>query len=342
MINKIIGIILLVLLSVSLWQYELIVYGLAQARGQTHILANARSVEEVINDPVTADSIREKLIFIQQVKSYAVNSLGIEDSKNYTTIYDQKGLPSLWNVTAAEPFALQAVEWSFPIIGSFPYKGFFEYEMALKEKAKLDSDSLDTNIGVVGGWSTLGWFRDPILSNMLLRNKGDLADLIIHELTHGTLFVKDSVEFNENLATFIGREGAKRILTEMYGKNSLEFLSYEQSRADSEKFTGHILRGSEKLDSLYKSFSAEESFESKQRKKDMMMKQIMSTTDTLSFVNKARYREIIHYIVPNNAYFLSFIRYRSKLDVFDNALKKDFGDDLKLYLEHLKEKYPSL
>lgn len=342
MINKILAIILLILLGVSVLQYELIVYGLAQARGQIHILANARSVEEIVNDPVTPDSTVEKLIFIQQIKSYAVDSLGIKDSKNYTTIYDQRGLPSLWNVTAAEPFALTAVEWKFPIIGSFPYKGFFEYEMALKEKAKLDSDSLDTNIGVVGGWSTLGWFRDPILSNMLVRNKGDLADLIIHELTHGTLFVKDSVEFNENLATFIGREGAKRLLIEMYGKDSFEFLSYEQSRVDSEKFTSHILRGSEKLDSLYKSFSSQEQFDSKQRKKDVMMKQIMSATDTLSFTNKERYREIIKYIIPNNAYFLSFIRYRSKLDVFEYALKNDFDDDLKLYLEYLKEKYPTL
>lgn len=342
MINKILGVIFLILLSISLWQYELIVYGLAQARGQIHILSNVRLVEDVINDPVTPDSTVEKLMLIQQVKSYAVDSLGINDSKNYTTIYDQKGLPSLWNVTASEPFALQAVEWTFPIIGSFPYKGFFEYEMALKEKAKLDSDSLDTNIGIVGGWSTLGWFKDPILSNMLLRNKGDLADLIIHELTHGTLFVKDSVEFNENLATFIGREGAKRFLLETYGKNSIEFTSYEHSRADSEKFTSHILRGGEKLDSLYKTFTPEADFELKQRKKDTMMAQILNTTDTLTFVNEAKYREIIQYIVPNNAYFLSFIRYRSKLDFFESVLKKEFDDDLKLYLEYLKEKYPSL
>jgi len=28
--------------------------------------------------------------------------------------------------------------------------------------------------------------------------------LIIHEMVHATLWVKDSIDFNENLATFIG------------------------------------------------------------------------------------------------------------------------------------------
>src|SRR5690606_16862314 len=140
-------------------------------------------------------------------------------------------------------FALKPVEWKFPLLGSFPYKGFFEYDMALKEKAKLDGDSLDTNIGVVGGWSTLGWFKDPILSNMLLRSEGDLSDLIIHELTHGTLFVKDSVDFNENLATFIGKKGARRFLKQVFGVNSKEYIQYEEGSKDSERFTSHILRG---------------------------------------------------------------------------------------------------
>jgi predicted aminopeptidase len=57
----------------------------------------------------------------------------------------------------------------------------------------------------------LGWFTDPILSKMLMRSEGDLANLIIHEMSHATIFVKDSIEFNENLATFIGDRGAELV-----------------------------------------------------------------------------------------------------------------------------------
>lgn len=341
MIRKITAFILLILLLIALWQYELIFYGLAQARGQIEILSNTQPIEEVINDPLTPDSTVEKLIFIRQVKRYAVDSLGVNESENYTTFYDQGGKPSLWNVTAAERFALKAVEWNFPIVGSFPYKGFFEYEMALKEKAKLDADSLDTLIGIVGGWSTLGWFKDPILSNMLLRNKGSLADLIIHELTHGTLFVKDSVDFNENLATFIGREGAKRFLKDRFGEDSDEVNVFKKEIEDNETFTNHILTGSDKLDSLYKSFTTEESYKEKRIKKEKMMKKIIVSADTLTFHDQERYKNVTSYILPNNAYFLSFMRYRSKLDSFKNDLN-NFGNDLRVYLEHLKEKYPSL
>ena len=77
---------------------------------------------------------------------------------------------------------------------------------------ELKEEGLDTNIRTAGGWSTLGWFEDPILSNMLNDSEAGFAELLIHELTHGTLFVKDSVRFNENLATFYWDQRNREIL----------------------------------------------------------------------------------------------------------------------------------
>ena len=37
------------------------------------------------------------------------------------------------------------------------------------------------------------------------------GQVFIHELTHGTLYVKDGVSYNENLASFVGDEGAIKI-----------------------------------------------------------------------------------------------------------------------------------
>ena len=118
----------------------------------------------------------------------------------------------MWVVMACEPFALKPKEWKFPIIGSVPYKGFFKKERAEALKAELEKEGWDVMVRNPGGWSTLGWFTDPILSKMLMRSEGDLANLIIHEMSHATIFVKDSVEFNENLATFIGDRGAELFL----------------------------------------------------------------------------------------------------------------------------------
>lgn len=341
MIKKVIGIVLLIILALCLWQYELVHYGLVQARGQLSIIANTRTVNEVLHDLNTPDSIKEKLIFIQAVRQYAFDSLGINDSKNYTTFYDQQGKPSLWVVTAAEPFALKAREWRFPLLGGFPYKGFFDYEMAQAEAKRLEEDSLDVHIGIVSGWSTLGWFKDPILSNMLSRKKGDLANLIIHELTHGTLFVKDSVEFNENLATFIGDEGAKRFLWTRFGERSEEFKTYVQSKEDYANYTHHILRGCDALDSLYATFEPHYSHSKKLKQKQDMIEKIMDTVDTITFHNPDRFawRNATR---PNNAFFMSYIRYRAKQGNFHHELLYDFDNDLALYMEHLKKKYPSM
>jgi predicted aminopeptidase len=94
-----------------------------------------------------------------------------------------------------------------------------------------------------GGWSTLGWFTDPILSGMLKRNEGDLASLIIHEMVHATIFVKDDVDFNENLASFIG-DTARPIIFSHQNMETLrpEFTQYWQEDQDYRRYSKHILR----------------------------------------------------------------------------------------------------
>ena len=101
-----------------------------------------------------------------------------------------------------------------------------KYAKAESLKAELESEGYEVRIRPVGAWSTLGFFNDPILSNMLERSPGALAELIIHEMTHATLYVKDGVDFNENLATFVGEQGALEFLEAQYGARirSFDFL----------------------------------------------------------------------------------------------------------------------
>jgi predicted aminopeptidase len=78
----------LVILIIIYW--ELVVYGLRQGKGQLNIVWNARPVEEVMQDPAFPDSLKAKLVLIEQVRKYAIDSLGLKDTKNYKTLYDQK------------------------------------------------------------------------------------------------------------------------------------------------------------------------------------------------------------------------------------------------------------
>ncbi|MGI9542908.1 MAG: aminopeptidase [Cyclobacteriaceae bacterium] len=331
-----------ILLVLIVWNFNLIRYGIGQGLGQWKILRNAIPVQEVLADPTVPDSVKQKLSLVQEVRQYAIDSLGINDSNNYTTLYDQKGKDILWIVTGSRPFALEAKEWHFPFLGSVPYKGFFIYEKVLKEEAGLLNEGWDTNIRAPGGWSTLGWFKDPILSNMLSDSEGDLANTIIHELTHNTIFVKDSVELNENLASFIGDLGALRFLKHKFGMASPLYQGYVNAKMDRSAFIDHILRGADRLDSLYLSWPEDLQIETKSQSKKELIEKIITSVDTLKLGEKERFKEFLAGQRVNNAFFMSYLRYRVNYDFFEDEFNRSFKGDLKGYLDYLKQKYPSL
>jgi predicted aminopeptidase len=343
LLRWIVEIALLLLCVLAIFYKDLVLYGLSQAKGQMSIVWNARPTEEILGDPAFPDSLKQKLVLIQEIRRFAVDSLGIKDSDNYTTVYDQKGKPILWTVTACEPYELKAKEWRFPVLGSVSYKGFFYKPAAIREAMLLKDKGYDTDIAVTSGWSTLGFFKDPILSNMLYRNEGDLANLIIHELTHATLYVKSSVDFNENLASFVGDQGALRFLEYKFGKESKEYREYVNGRKDEEKYNKYMLYSAARLDSLYSMFEKHPEAGDKESLKKQLLIDIVKGVDKLQLRNKKRYRRAAdRTLTSKNAYFMMFIRYDSAQDLFENEFREDFNSDLKAYLEYLKEKYPSI
>lgn len=332
-------VVLIIVLLLIIWHFGLIVYGIGQLRGQLNIIWNARPVAEVMQDPSFPDSLKTKLTLIQEIQRFAIDSLGISESDNYTTIYDQKGKPILWVVTACEPYALKPHEWDFPVLGSVPYKGFFDSLKAGQEEKIWKDQGLDTDIGTVAGWSTLGWFKDPILSSMLYRPPGRLANLIIHELTHGTLFIKDNVEYNENLADFVGDEGAKLFLIQKYGKDSPEYARYESNKVYREKYYAHILRGARQLDSLYATFTPQMTSPQKDTLKYRLIGRIIHVADKLTINGKPSPLEW-EGPLPNNTFFMDYIRYRARQNQFEEEFRTKFNADFKKYFDYLKKKYP--
>lgn len=326
----------------AIWQHELVSYGVSQARGQLRVLLNTRPLQEVMQDPAFPDSLKHKIQLIQEIRRFAVDSLGINDTENYTSLYDQHGKPILWVITASEPYALKAKEWTFPVLGTFSYKGFFDYDQCLKQDSVLRQQGYDTEISEVSAWSTLGWFRDPILSSMLYRSEGSLASLIIHELTHGTLFIKDNLEYNENLADFVGDYGALRFLTYKYGKNSTQYQYYLNRKIYRDKYYQHVLRGANQLDSLYASFRETDSKNKKDQLKIEVIRSIMETMDTLTPIIPRSKPVVSDTTLPNNAFFVSHQTYRQKQNVFEQEFVDKFNRDFRKYITYLKKTYPSM
>jgi predicted aminopeptidase len=223
--------------------------------------------------------------------------------------------------------------------GAMPLQGFFQKERQLMKETDLEQDGFDTSIRNPGGWSTLGWFTDPILSNMLKRNEGDLASLIIHEMVHATVFVKDDVNFNENLASFVGDTAAYYFLASHFGRDSEQFIQYLQEDQDYRIYSKHILRGTQALDSLYKSFESAESLKPKDKERN----DDSADYDFGRYTLPIQLRENLQANrMPNNTYFMSYHLYQARQDNFNKELDIEFSGDLKAYIKHLTGKYPFL
>jgi predicted aminopeptidase len=190
---------------------------------------------------------------VNRIRDFAMRELGLKKSKNYTRYVkiERDYLAAI--VSACEPLSFERHTWWFPVVGRVPYKGFFNVEDARKEAARLRGKNLDVWIRPVDAFSTLGFFRDPLYSYMTRYPVHRLADLLIHELVHATIYIKSDSAFNESLAEFIGKEGARRYIEKYYGVDSEEYRAIDAGEADSKTFVAFVRSIIHDLDAVYTS-----------------------------------------------------------------------------------------
>ncbi|MCL2806342.1 MAG: aminopeptidase [Treponema sp.] len=225
-------------------------YTLKQGVTLLGYLNRAIPLEQVDNE--------EFVSLVMDIRAFAMEDLGLSMSKNYTRYVeiDRNYLAAIVSASARDSFRRH--EWRFPIVGRMPYKGFFDNNDAYKERSKLEKKDLDVWIRGVDAFSTLGWFRDPLYSYMRQYSPAALADLIIHELVHATVFLKGNVKFNEELAQFIGSEGARLFVEKRYGLDSEEYLKMQTAEKDRENYVAFIQELTAELNVLYLSDAGRE------------------------------------------------------------------------------------
>jgi predicted aminopeptidase len=317
---------------------DLLSYALMQGKGQWSVIRGAKPVTWWLEPGNLSPEKVEKLALIEQIRTFAFEQLGINYSDNYTTMYDDEGGNALWVISACPPFSLDPLTWSFPIVGTFSYKGFFDKQKADLFFDELKEQGLDVSMRPVAGWSTLGWFKDPVMASMLKRSEGDLANLIIHELTHGTIFVKNDTELNENIASFVGDVGAELFLANKYGVDSEELLRYKAAREDYQTFSLYWLEQSKHLEAFYDSIRAIPVEQKKELKKERIATMVAGMNE-VPFNRSDAYANYFNSL-PNNTFFTNFRRYRSRQGIFNEELTRDFGGDLRAFISHYKMLYP--
>ena len=215
-------------------------YYLKSAYHQIGLLTSAQNLDETLASDQLSATEKQKLMLVKKVKDFATTDLGLTANKNYTT-YVQLNRPYVTYVVSAAPkWKLEHYLWSFPIIGSAPYKGFFNESEAQDEARSLEKENFDTYVRGVSAYSTLGWFKDPVLSSMLRYKDHDLVNTIIHESVHATLYIKNSADFNERLASFLGNKGTELFYLKLEGESSETLKLIRLENQDEKLFSDFI------------------------------------------------------------------------------------------------------
>jgi predicted aminopeptidase len=115
----------------------------------------------------------------------------------------------------------------------------------------LRREHLDVRIAGVAAYSTLGWFRDPVLNSQLRLDDTELAAVLFHELAHQEIYVPGDAAFNESFATTVEIEGLRRWLAAT--GNPAAFETWQHSRARQQQFVDLVLRYRARLADLYAS-----------------------------------------------------------------------------------------
>ncbi len=321
-------------------------YLIEQGSGQLGLQSRARENTEVLKSPRVPKNEKEKIQFIQDLKKYFYKYWNKKETKIYsrTTYLKNKAVTYL---VIASPFdRISTYESCFPVVGCFPYLGFFEKKSAEKHAKELREKKLVTYIRPVYAYSTLGYFEDTILSSFFKYNEHELTELIFHELFHTIFFVKDEVELNENLANYFSER-----MTEEYLKNTGKIKILEEYRKDrelSEKMDKKVVLLATELQILYEKNSPLDESMARELKNDFLRNRFFPEIRKLCLETKVIHEKMSEEEVSencmalkrewNNASFAAFLTYEKKADQLASLMQQK-NLDLKGFFDFLVKKY---
>lgn len=306
-------------------------YYVKSATHQFSMMTSRISVDEALEKSPLTEIQKHKLRLSRQAREFAFNDLHLKNTKNYDSYIDLKRPYVTWVVNAAYKWELKNYEWSYPIIGKMPYKGFFSEEEAREQALELEKEGFDTNVRGVSAYSTLGWFKDSVLSSMLRYKDHDLVNTIIHEIVHTTIYIKSNADFNERLAVFIGGKGTEKFYKKLEGPDSPTVKLIKAENEDDKLFSVFISDQIKYLESWYKS-NSEQNEKLRQEQFDKIKNNFINQASAKFKTNS--YKRFTEQNL-NNATLGLLRTYMEDLSDFEN-LYKNCNENMDLFISKVK------
>ena len=223
-------------------------YGQA-VRGHLQIVHRQQPIAELLEKPGTPEPLKAGLRRVLAMREFAAQELRLPVNGHYLRYADLGRSNVVWNVTATPEFSMIAKDWWYPVVGRLAYRGYFVEREARQHAAELATQGFDVDVGGVQAYSTLGWFRDPVLNTFIHEPETELAELLFHELAHQRLFVSGDTDFNEAFAEAVGEEGTRRWLLAKHGEAGVR--EYEARLRRKADFTRLITGAHDRLTVLF-------------------------------------------------------------------------------------------
>lgn len=309
-------------------------YLVEQGVGQLRLQNRARENSEVLKDKLLHPENKEKIKLIQTYKKYFYEYFSRPSTSIYskTTILENPAVSYL--VISSPHTEIKAQKTCFPIMGCFPYLGFFNPESAKDYAKDLQEEDLVTYIRPVYAYSTLGYFEDTILSSFFYYDQFALAELIFHELFHTLFFAKDEVKLNENLANFFGKK-----LAEIYFAGNSKLSERKERLTKNKELAREVVRLVADLQNSYNlnSVRTREVTEGilEDFLQDKFLPSIEKKCNQLGIPTKTCYPLHREW---NNASFAAYLTYEKEGDKIQKLFEQE-GSNLKQFLTRIEEWY---
>lgn len=267
-------------------------YFLYQAgRGQLKILNRAKPVDQVVEDGRTSRELASLLKRIPEIRSFGERS-GLKPTANYReyVALDQESV--VYVVTVSDALELKPKMITFPVVGSFNYLGWFSREDALEYARSHEREGFDVDVRGASAYSTLGWFKDPLLSSMIPMQSGrpsvtafaELVNVLLHESLHATVYIPHQSAFNESLASFVAEHLTRKFFESMPESDRSGYQAWLENHARWERARSRMASAYRELEELYHSSL---SVEEKRSRKDAALTALRQELDFKRPINNA-------------------------------------------------------
>jgi predicted aminopeptidase len=297
--------------------------------GELASLSNTVPVTDALEDARLSEEEQAELRLVQDVRLFGIEQIGLTAGDAYTLFEWNGSDPPAYALSASEKDSLTSHVWWLLLFGPSEVRFFFDEDRARAEAEATAALDLDVFLGKVDGFSTLGFLPDPIRQSNLQDMDGiDLAELILHEMTHSTVFNAADANFNESLATFVGRTAAMMWFDQTYGAGSAEAEAARDRFADKAVIDEYI-------DALYARMVAyyEEAAANGMprdaivagREAEFEAARAAFLADDLPRLNDPERWRPMGDVLMNNAALLAGVRYQASLSDYQAVLDKVGG-----------------